>query len=93
MTSGSGSDLSNVVKLDTPEYAPNQAAIDLIRCIERGEVDAVFIVIRQPDGLLRSWWTRAEPGELFTASTILRLDGEDLLAAEQSDPEDDQEPA
>ena len=75
-------DRSNVVNLDTPEYGPNQAALDLLRCCERGEVEAAFVVIRQPDGAMRSWWTKADPGALLCASTILRFDAEELLAGE-----------
>ena len=75
-------DRSNVLNLDTPDYGPNQAALDLLRCCERGEVEAAFVVIRQPDGTMRSWWTKADPGALLCASMILRFDAEELLVGE-----------
>lgn len=75
-------DRSNVVNLDTPEYGPNQVALDLLRCCELGEVEAAFVVIRQRNGTMRSWWTKVDPGALLCASTILRFDAEELLARE-----------
>lgn len=51
--------MSDVVSIDRGDaWAPNQIALDLLHAAEQGEVGAVAVVMRGPDGQLQVDWSR-----------------------------------